>query len=366
VLQNLRVLNFGVTLSGADVLLEPIASAYRRFAVSQPLDGALRLEVEAPGTEARVNGRLVALVPGLDPTFQIYQLFLNCVMDRIDSHAVLHGAALRDGRGGGLVLAAPSGHGKSSLTLELAYRGLGFLGDDYAPLNLANRLVAPYPRAVGVASDSEAPMPEAFRRPAADPSAPQLLGKSLLDVGDVLGEDRLAAEPVPLQHVLLLTADRQGSGPWPATWVQLASRTADAEELEAFFAATEGVEIIERLDRPHVRLWRLRLEHERRPTEALSRVLDSDRVLFAEKYWDKRPDFSGTPEAVPIRRREAAEFLGRELLNRRLGGRLLASYGGKLTPLFVDLAAALREAACWRIRVGGCRETADLIQRLVA
>ena len=71
-------------------------------------------------------------------------------------------------------------------------------------------------------------------------------------------------------------------------------------------------------------------------------------------------------EAVPVARREAAERLAREVLNRRSGGRLLARYGGSLARVFVDLAGALGQARCWRIRVGGCAETADLVQRLIA
>ena len=68
---------------------------------------------------------------------------------------------------------------------------------------------------------------------------------------------------------------------------------------------------------------------------------------------------------VPIKRREAAEFLARELLNRRESGRLLHRYGDSLTAFFLDLAGALREAACWKLAPGRYVETADLVQRLV-
>ena len=80
--------------------------------------------------------------------------------------------------------------------------------------------------------------------------------------------------------------------------------------------------------------------------------------------WDELPDFQGQPSVVPVRRREAAEFLGREMLNRRNGGRLLARHGGSVTALFLHLAAALREASCWMVSVGGAGATADLIESL--
>ena len=74
---------------------------------------------------------------------------------------------------------------------------------------------------------------------------------------------------------------------------------------------------------------------------------------------------SAVPKATPVKRLEAAELLGRELLNRRVGGDLLARYDGNLSLLFMDLAGALRDAACWRIRVGDMQKTADLIEQLV-
>jgi hypothetical protein len=54
------------------------------------------------------------------------------------------------------------------------------------------------------------------------------------------------------------------------------------------------------------------------------------------------------------------------MLNRRRGGRLLERYGGSVARLFFDLAGALREAACWRLRVGRSPDTAELVERLVA
>ena len=53
------------------------------------------------------------------------------------------------------------------------------------------------------------------------------------------------------------------------------------------------------------------------------------------------------------------------MLNRRANGRLLARYGGSPAQLFVDLAGALRRVDCFSVRVGGYRETADLIEQIV-
>jgi hypothetical protein len=52
------------------------------------------------------------------------------------------------------------------------------------------------------------------------------------------------------------------------------------------------------------------------------------------------------------------------MLNRRVGGRLLARYGGSVSRLFLDLAGSLRDADCWRLYVGDYRATADLAEQL--
>jgi hypothetical protein len=59
----------------------------------------------------------------------------------------LHAAALSS-PGGAIVLPALPGTGKSTLTLALAARGLGYLSDELAPVDLGNLTVEPYPHAV--------------------------------------------------------------------------------------------------------------------------------------------------------------------------------------------------------------------------
>jgi hypothetical protein len=358
--RHLRIFDLALTLSGPAAVLSPIAFAYRRFRTDAPAPGSVVLSLaDDPEGRIEVDGRPLPLVPGLDPTAQVYRWLLDTVMDRVGSHALLHAAALVEPSGGGLLLSAPSGHGKSSLALELVSRGYGFLGDDYAPLDLERGLVHPYPRAVGLTAD-------ASRRLVAPEAAlgPLLMGKRLADVGAWFGEERLVGRPVPVRHVALLSGSVAGSPAPATTGIRLAGPTAGADETDAAFRATEGVEILERRAVSGITHWRLRVDHARHPTRDLSRVLESGRVLFVEKTWDERPDFTAEPALAPIPRREAAEFLGRELLNRRGGGRLLASHGGSTVTLFVALAGSLRAADCYRLQVGDRSRTATLLEEL--
>lgn len=361
--RHFQVLDVGLTLCGPAPVVRPIAHAYRRFVTGDAAAAATRLEVQSPDL-LLVNGREFPLLSGLGPVYQVYQRFLNVILDSVAGHAVLHASALLDGQGGVFVIAAPSGHGKTSLTLELARRGYRFLSDDYAPLELATREVHPYPRTVGILPGGDAPVPAPFLDAARRPELQRLLGKALVDVGDVLGESALARAPGALRHVLVLTGEQEPAKP-ESSRLELGCRADAAARIERRINAVRGVTVLRRSDRDDLTRWSLELRHEHRPGLEIARILDDDAVVFSEKIWDAKPDFSGSPEAAPLKRRRAAELLSRELLNRRGAGGLMARYQGDLLALLLDLGSALRDAGCWQLRPGPLDATADLIEELV-
>jgi hypothetical protein len=195
-----------------------------------------------------------------------------------------------------------------------------------------------------------------------------MFGKVLLDVGRLLGDRVVADGPRPLRHVVLLdSAGRSSSGASPHapdTVLELACRGDEAERIERSLVEVDGVRIESRRELPSLRVWRLELDRAARPMQRLAVLLDDPAVLYCQKRPARRPDFGAEPQAERIRRSEAAEFLGREVLNRRPGSRLLERHHGSLVGLFVELSAALRDAACWRVVVGRFDRTADLIERL--
>jgi hypothetical protein len=80
----------------------------------------------------------------------VYEITLYAILARVRSHFLAHaGAVARDGRG--VVLAGDSGHGKTTLVLELARRGWDFLSDEVAALGRAGP-AAPLPARPAAAS----------------------------------------------------------------------------------------------------------------------------------------------------------------------------------------------------------------------
>jgi hypothetical protein len=342
-----RVLGVDLRVEGPADVVASIGVAYARFKI--------------PANSGAPHHR-VSVTPGApDAEMLLYQRFLATVLLHAEPHAVFHGAALVDRAGGGLLLAGPSGHGKSSLSLALVERGFRFLGDDYAPVDLSSGMIWPFPRTASVLPGGSAPVPEPVRRLALDEGTPRLFGKTLVDIGKAFGPAALPDGPAPLRTVVVL-------GPAEAetdvSFLHLAARAVDGPRLGAALRAIPGVVVeAEEETRGH-RHWRLRVEHAQGPTEALGALVEDEAVLYSERTWPGTPDFSEPPSASELKRREAAVLLTRELLNRRRGSRFLEGRSGGIAGVVLDVAQALRPAQCWRVRVGRFGETVDLLERL--
>ena len=341
-----RVLGVDLRVEGPPDVVTSIGVAYARFKIPANSEPHHRVSVVAGTPDAEVL---------------LYQRFLATVLLHVEPHAVFHGAALVDRSGGGLLLAGPSGHGKSSLTLALVARGFGFLGDDYAPVDLVSGMICPFPRTASVLPGGSAPVPEPVRRLAADPEAPRLFGKTLVDIGKAFGPEALPDRPVPLRTVVVL-------GPAEAdadvSFLRLAARAEDGPRLGAALRGIPGVVVEDEEEIGEQRRWRVRVEHTLGPTEALGELVEDPAVLYSERSWSGPPDFTDAPSASELKRREAAVLLTRELLNRRRGSRFLEGRSGGIAGVVLDVAQALRPARCWQVRVGRFGETVDLLERL--
>jgi len=88
--------------------------------------------------EARELGPLMPLLIGIVTQDANRRLIDLCI---------IHSASLsRDGRG--ILLIGPSGSGKTTLTLALCKKGLAFLSDEFAAIDLKTRNVLPFPRPI--------------------------------------------------------------------------------------------------------------------------------------------------------------------------------------------------------------------------
>ncbi|MDH3628287.1 MAG: hypothetical protein OEV00_02310 [Acidobacteriota bacterium] len=352
------VLGHNIRITGPADLVDPIAYAYRRFATSsEDRPDTVTISV----TDARVSVEGVVLPTPIlgHEGKQLYQEFVQQTMDRVSEYAVLHGACVVNDQGACL-LAAPSGHGKSSLALALAASGYRLTGDDYAPLDMAKGVVLPFPRAIAFYPEGKAAVPEAIVRRARS-SKHSLFGKQIADIGELLGEDTVVKQPVPLRTVVLLN-DRNATDQ-PIS-VDIGYYGRDALRFEKDLLGVDGIEITDSVVTATAGQWTLGLDHRRYPTAALNALLDRPQVR-SEKRVTTRPSFAGDPRLTAIPRRVAADALCQEILNRRGSGALLKRYNGSLARLFLDVAGALRDVRCYQLEVGDFGQTVSTIQTVL-
>jgi len=351
-----KILGLELSISGPAECIDPVSFAYRAFVCDRPSRAAAWVAWGDDGVETD-RGNFPA-VAGLAAPVQFYPRFLDRLYDGIGDFALIH-AAVVVRAGEAVLLAAPSGHGKSTLALELARRGWTLFSDDFAPIGMDTGTVFPFPRAVGIVPGSPA-TPRPFAEAAAI-STHEVFGKRLVDASAVADTATLSTAPARVSHVFLLEGDLL-----PTPRLELSCPRSEAQRLEQRLAAVRGLRIAERISQGSLDAISIESEQGSHVTEELNRIALDPAVVFSVKRWSRRATWDGGAACTPVSRRETAQQLARELLNRRPGGRLMDRYGGDTVSLVVDLAATLRSARCWRVEPGALGLTADKIEEAAA
>ncbi len=151
-----------VEVPGSSVEIEapaPTGDELARSLVDLPQGGAIdhRLElVERDGTlDLLCDGDIVR--GGVDPRVAAATVVwkLNSFVAASPDHVVIHAGGVTGV--GAVLLAGPSGCGKTTLSAACLRRGMSYLSDEFAVLDLATGLVVPYWKPLGFADDSLVP-----------------------------------------------------------------------------------------------------------------------------------------------------------------------------------------------------------------
>ncbi|HXJ80117.1 MAG TPA: hypothetical protein VMS64_15700, partial [Candidatus Methylomirabilis sp.] len=127
----------------------------------------------------------------------VYLKILNTVQTSVRSHLLIHAGAVAH-RGRGLIVAADSWHGKTTLVVELVRRGAHFLSDESAAISRIDGRLHAYPRALGVRPGTLARLGLADIEGRAFP----LPGNRLLDIETIRPD--CMAQSADLRHIVVL------------------------------------------------------------------------------------------------------------------------------------------------------------------
>ena len=133
------------------------------------------------------------------PEEVFFQYVLNILAARVRSHFLIH-AGVVSYQGKGLILAAESRFGKTTLVLELLRRGYQFLSDHLAPIGRSDCRVYPFPRRLGVRVGTLA----LTGQPETEWTGLEWQDRRLVDIEDLFPGS--LGEAVPVEQIVFLQA----------------------------------------------------------------------------------------------------------------------------------------------------------------
>jgi hypothetical protein len=309
-------------------------------------DREMRLRFDAARGRAVVGDHILSLASGSLAPVQAYNLLYRTLARSISSAFLLHAAAVSAGDRA-IVIAAPSGSGKTSLARSLASSGFRLMSDDIAPLSVLDSLVHPFPRRVGVVPDG-----------AAKPTSGVTVGSKLFVEARELG---VAIEPraLPLGAIVLMNPYAEDEGSIPVRVGVLGDGSALLSRLEG----ASGVEVIGVDQAREMAVVELRATGGAACT-AVDRAIEAcevDLVFHVREYGDVKR-YASQPVIEEVSARATGVELLREALNREPSGELLARHGGSLVSALVELTGLVAASACYRLTPGSLEANASLLR----
>lgn len=344
---------------------------YRRFRVDEP-PSTIRPPIEFVLIANPDNqwGRPVMIFDGevwplSNPEFlegYAYESILSTVIPRIRSHLLIH-AGVVSHHGQGIIIAADTRHGKTTLVLELVRRGFKFLSDEMAALGRVDHLVYPFPRSLWIRRGT---LELAGFHDVAD-GAIKWMDKLLLDTEEIQPDS--LGRPASLNHIIILQDPAKAQEAIQNNAAQEVCVMVDRSDdsLLAAIGQIGGVTDV-RIDADcrftMVRFNAIRSARVLSRIEALCR---ERRILILDvmKGARRHPTFK-TPAGLGAIPKSQAVI---ELLGRFQGGYmselLHTEFGGSSARLFMELSAIVGQANCYQLSVGPLHEMADLVCNLV-
>ena len=331
-------------LSDHPAITEILRFQYRHFLEPEPMERAqqrIHLKLAASSPALMIGARRLPLPRDCTPGHTL-ALVLESLIDTIQGHLLFHAGAVSHG-GRGLLVCGPPGFGKTSLVLELARRGCGFLSDDYAPIELREGRLHPFPRSVGIVAGS--PSARILLRGVRREARLRLARKWLVDPAALPGL-RLAESCRPAAVLLLGPPLARSSAP-------LQYDVATADGLGASLRrALRGARFRARRTAPGRERWRLTLPQGRNLSSHLQEWVARHRarVFTMERVTTKAGCFGPRLELHRVPSREGLVEILADLHNRRPGS---AALGGMSTgSLLMASARFLGEASFVRLTGG--------------
>jgi hypothetical protein len=319
--------------------------------------------------QANLSGQPQFIINGEEMQFEnqkllqseyVHALIISSLYSQVTSHYLHHAAALSF-KEKGIIIAADSGYGKTTLTLALVQRGFRFLSDEIAALGRSDGLIYAFPRGLHIREKTF----NLLKLPVPVEKASRWFSKYLIDIEDIF--PGMIGGPASISYIFVL---KSGSNPKPDS--------SNSHEFKAVVSHTNPVFLKQVHEHSEVTGVQVS-EDEEYPCLIVQTTNKMKVIPFLEDLCYQQgiiildmiireyeiTDFSQTIKCERISKSQAAL----ELLRRFLGGYKTALLNSEncqdSTKLLFDLASMLGNADCYQITVGPLKEMIDVISSLV-
>ena len=338
---------------------EPVAAARTELGIfevppdpAQPphADIAALLEELPEPCATFVAGDLAWRLRGEDLAARAGVVLTHLAESRVRSAYLAHAGCVSIA-GRGVVIAAPSRLGKSTLTAHLAVRGAGLLSDELAPLERSSGLILPAPFPVGIRPGAGEPLVTGKRTTDYEVCGDR---KKLVDVRALTG--RQPAEAVRPDVVVFLT---QRAQPSVLTLAKHEGRvrlllTGWSAPLDAALAALPGLIVHSRGEELGLTLLVVEMEDPATGMPALIGLIGEHGVALAGVRLEglEGPDFDAEPELLRIPAAAGVLEFAKKIFPQQLSEMIRAEHGGRMAPLLAELVRLLRRTAFYKLTPG--------------
>ena len=258
------------------------------------------------------------------------------VIYEVRDYFLIHAGTLSTASNQGIIISAPCGFGKTTLTLELLKKGFTFLSDELAPINRHTGMIHPYPRGLGVLNGKEKKI---------------IIQKN---TGD-------SCKPSCIIFLCLPEEKEHGK----TRYMELALSRLDKNVYRQLKELPEVNEITTIRDRLFP-MFRLSVLEDVRIVPRIQQICRQNQVpiMYTLRGRSSKPDFNAKPKLREISSKKGIFELSRNILNSHNSALLEEVFGGSQTRMIFELAGLMNHAKFYRLTVGKLPEMTALIKNL--
>jgi hypothetical protein len=288
----------------------------------------------------------------------VYRYFFLAIMANIQSHILVH-AGVVSWQGQGILLIGDSGHGKTTLVLELVRRGFHFLSDEIAAISRADALVYPFARNLRVRPNTL----NLVGYPNLENPASLWDGKFTLDIEQFRSQS--LGKAVPIRHIFYLE-DKASKSHGPDEAIALPMQITMSHltnELHQAIRNLDEVVSVDLVGDASPAVLHILTRNQTVSLAQIETLCEQHQVLIL--HIRRRPeygaDFSTEASVEAITLSQSVLGMLRSFQGTHRSVILREEFAGDATRLFLELAHLLRGTSSSRLYVGSLASMADLV-----